>query len=102
LPDRAPHALQTGIEASKVIRAAGYQHLIIGVTGNSLEDELDEFIAAGADLVIVKPLKNQSLEMLLGFVQAHGFDSAHGYRIDQVGKEFTWVPRSPPEAYREN
>jgi CheY-like chemotaxis protein len=102
LPDHVTHALQTGIEASKVIRAAGYQHLIIGVTGNSLEDELDEFIAAGADLVIVKPLKNQSLEMLLGFVQAHGFDSAHGYRIDQVGKEFTWVPRSPPEAYREN
>jgi CheY-like chemotaxis protein len=87
--------VQTGIEAAKIIRRDGYRRLIIGVTGNSLEDELDEFIAAGADLVIVKPLKNQSIEMLLGFIQTNGFDSAHGYRIHQVGKEFIWVPRTP-------
>lgn len=84
---------QTGIEASVIIRAGGFKHLIIGVTGNSLEEELDEFITAGADLVIVKPLKNQSLEMLLGFIQVNGFDSSHGYRIDQVGQQYTWVPR---------
>ena len=52
------------------------------------------FAAAGADLVIVKPLKNHSLEMLLGFIQANGFDSSHGYRIDTVDQVFTWVPRS--------
>jgi CheY-like chemotaxis protein len=81
------------VEASRIIRAGGYKYLIIGVTGNSLEEELDEFITAGADLVIVKPLKNQSIEMLLGFIQVNGFESAHGFRIDQVGKEYTWVPR---------
>ena len=52
------------------------------------------FSAAGAALVIVKPLKNHSLEMLLGFIQANGFDSSHGYRIDTVDQVFTWVPRS--------
>ena len=36
--------LQTGIEASRIIRQGGYPHLIIGVTGNSMEDELDDFI----------------------------------------------------------
>lgn len=64
------------------------------MTGNSLEEELDEFITAGADLVIVKPLKNQTIEMLLGFIQANGFDSAHGCKIDLVGTEYTWVPRT--------
>ena len=82
-----------------MIRQGGFRHLIIGVTGNSLEEELDEFITAGADLVIVKPLKNQSLEMLLGFLQTNGFDSSHGHRIDMVGKEYSWVPRTASGRY---
>lgn len=77
-----------------MIRSGGFKHLIIGVTGNSLEEELDEFLSAGADLVIVKPLKNQALQQLLGFIQSNGFDSSHGFRIDLVGQQYTWVPRS--------
>lgn len=26
-------------------------------------------------------------------LQVNGFDSSHGFRIDMVGKEYTWVPR---------
>jgi len=83
----------TGIEASQIIRSRGFKHLIIGVTGNSLDDELDAFVHAGADLVIVKPLRSHSLEMLLQFIREYGFESAHGYRIELVGSEYSWVPR---------
>lgn len=68
-------------------------HMIVYKSHHKLLFLYPFFAAAGVDLVIVKPLKNQSLEMLLGFIQTNGFDSSHGHRIDTVGQEFTWVPR---------
>jgi hypothetical protein len=43
--------------------------LIIGVTGNSMQDELQEFTDSGADLVITKPMKPNILDYLIEFAQ---------------------------------
>ena len=44
--------MQSGKDATLELRRAGFSSIIIGVTGNSMEDELDEFLKAGADMVM--------------------------------------------------
>jgi CheY-like chemotaxis protein len=53
--------IMTGTEASRQIRSNGYNRLIIGVTGNALDDDVEAFLTAGADCVIAKPLRAPAL-----------------------------------------
>ena len=62
----------TGLEASKALRKSGYPYLIIGLTGNVLEDDIQDFVEAGADLVLGKPLQVASLNKILDLVEMHG------------------------------
>ena len=61
-----------GLEATRTIRALGFDKLIVGVTGNAMEDDVAAFLAAGADTVFTKPLKLQQLIMLFKHVDLHG------------------------------
>jgi CheY-like chemotaxis protein len=54
-----------GPTATKRIREAGYTGLIVGVTGNVLEDDKANFIAHGADAVLTKPLDMSALTSLI-------------------------------------
>jgi BarA-like signal transduction histidine kinase len=48
-------------------RALGYKGIILGVTGNGHQPEIDLFLKAGADRVLIKPLSaEQFYEVLLG------------------------------------
>jgi CheY-like chemotaxis protein len=50
----------TGHEATKVLRAKGYDDLkIIGLTGNKSDDILQNFRNCGADIVVRKPLTEE-------------------------------------------
>lgn len=44
-----------GTEATRAIRTLGYKGLVIGVTGNALGVDIQEFLDCGADHVMVKP-----------------------------------------------
>ena len=46
----------TGPECASAIRKLGYSGPIFGVTGHSLQDDVETFKAGGADEVIIKPL----------------------------------------------
>eukprot|EP01036_Dinobryon_divergens_P061674 gene61674-biopygen14791 len=61
-----------GVEATRALREQGFQYLIIGVTGNVLEDDITEYLAAGADMILSKPLKIRSLQLILDFVAENG------------------------------
>ena len=56
----------TGSEATKAIRALGYTGKIYGVTGNSLPEDVDEFLEKGANEVKIKPLRMVDVEYLIG------------------------------------
>jgi len=45
-----------GPDATKKLREIGFNHLIIGVTGNVLSDDVDYFLAKGANRVLPKPV----------------------------------------------
>ena len=44
-----------GPTATKAIRALGYGGLILGVTGNTLDSDINYFVKCGADAVLAKP-----------------------------------------------
>jgi CheY-like chemotaxis protein len=85
-----------GVEATRRLRAAGYRHLIAGVTGNVLDDDVREYLDAGADLVLAKPLKIASIAALLAHVCGEGPRSraAEGLALALGGDAPRWVPAS--------
>jgi len=81
----------SGVQASRACRQIGFKHIIIGVTGNAMDDDLAEFLSAGADIVCTKPLKNDQLKMLLQYFYKRGYtsDKNKKYRLagDRVERE---------------
>ena len=53
-----------GIECTQKFRESGYEKLIFGLTGNTLDVEIDDFINAGANVVLPKPLQVSSSKRL--------------------------------------
>eukprot|EP00607_Mallomonas_marina_P000791 CAMPEP_0182431550 /NCGR_PEP_ID=MMETSP1167-20130531/50091_1 /TAXON_ID=2988 /ORGANISM="Mallomonas Sp, Strain CCMP3275" /LENGTH=271 /DNA_ID=CAMNT_0024618025 /DNA_START=142 /DNA_END=957 /DNA_ORIENTATION=+ len=45
-----------GPDAVKQIREMGYNGMVIGITGNVAQDDIDKFLASGADVILPKPL----------------------------------------------
>ena len=64
--------VQCGVEAVRKLREEGYAKLVVGVTGNVLDDDVIEYLAAGADIVLGKPVKVDMLRMLIRHVKEHG------------------------------
>ena len=50
-----------GPEACKKMRDVGFAGLIIGLTGNALEQDIAEYMAQGASAVLKKPLVLEEL-----------------------------------------
>lgn len=78
------------------MRRFGYENLIVGVTGNSMEDELNDFMLAGADMVITKPMKPHVLDSLLTFTSTYGCRSRSDQRLTVLGNELQWVNSPNP------
>ena len=60
------------MEAVRKLREEGYGKLVVGVTGNVLDDDVMEYLAAGADMILGKPVKVDMLRMLISHVKMHG------------------------------
>lgn len=54
-----------GRDAVLVIRSLGFLGKIFGCTGNTNKDEVESFIANGADKVCMKPLDDKSFRSIL-------------------------------------
>eukprot|EP01036_Dinobryon_divergens_P026242 gene26243-34864_t len=83
-----------GLTASKVLREFGFANLIVGVTGNVLEDDVREFMAMGADIVLSKPINLVTLQAIVRFMEAEGFTSKAGLTLVDKGNRFEWVDSS--------
>eukprot|EP01033_Poteriospumella_lacustris_P016855 gene16855-12065_t len=75
----------------RIIRKLGYDNLIIGVTGNSMEDELNDFLQAGADFAITKPMKPNVLDILLQYMNTFGCRSHPNERLVIRNTSLEWV-----------
>ena len=54
-----------GPEAARGMRALGYQNLIVGVTGNLSNFDIDDFLKAGVDKVLGKPLQREAFAKIV-------------------------------------
>ena len=45
-----------GFDATRALRANGFDGFVFGCTGNSLQDDQNMFLESGADLVFIKPI----------------------------------------------
>jgi CheY-like chemotaxis protein len=54
-----PHMF--GVEVAREVRALGLPIYIVGCTGNALREDQDEYLAAGADDVIPKPVHEAAI-----------------------------------------
>ena len=54
-----------GPEAAQAMRAVGFAGLIIGVTGNVMADDMNQYMASGADYVLGKPVNLEDLRQIL-------------------------------------
>ena len=88
---------QCGLEAVRKLREEGYAKLVVGVTGNVLDDDVMEYLAAGADLVLGKPVKVDMLRMLIRHVKEHGNLSRPDMTLwevrSSVGDRLAWKRR---------
>ncbi|KZT19596.1 hypothetical protein NEOLEDRAFT_1158991 [Neolentinus lepideus HHB14362 ss-1] len=55
----------SGVEAVRRLRQFGRQDLVVGVTGNALLSDQQEYVEAGADHVLTKPVREASLKSML-------------------------------------
>ncbi|WVR07277.1 hypothetical protein IAU60_004318 [Kwoniella sp. DSM 27419] len=53
--------LMSGVEVAREVRDIGCPVFIVGCTGNALREDQEEYIAAGADGIIPKPIHQKSL-----------------------------------------
>jgi hypothetical protein len=74
-PSSSLSLLQNGGDATAAIRDSGFDRLIIGLTGNALNDDVSSFLHSGADCVLAKPLTAAQMESVLSHVRMHGFQS---------------------------
>ena len=57
--------LMHGPEAAQAMRTAGFEGLIVGVTGNVMADDVNQYLASGADYVLGKPVNMEDLKQIL-------------------------------------
>ncbi|KAF9653821.1 hypothetical protein BDM02DRAFT_3086441 [Thelephora ganbajun] len=55
----------SGVETVRKLRKLGRKDLIVGVTGNALLPDQEEYLAAGVDYILTKPVREENLRSML-------------------------------------
>ena len=55
----------SGDQAVKKLRKGGWDGIVVALTGNALEIDQEEFLAAGMDAVLTKPFQMERLRLLI-------------------------------------
>ena len=61
-----------GVDCTRKLRKHKYENIIIGLTGNALDEDVAEFTDAGADTVFSKPLKMNQVDKLMEYLVQYG------------------------------
>jgi len=83
---------KNGVEATKRLREGGFKNLVVGVTGNVLEDDVAEYLQAGADIILGKPMKINVLGMVFRHVEESGYTSQPGMTLVEHSNRLKWLP----------
>lgn len=90
----------SGVEACRSLRKQGFQNLIIGVTGNALDDDVLAFTNAGADIVFAKPIRSDQLDAVMSYISFFGPRSSSDFKLVTNGKTIERVVIPGPTSTR--
>lgn len=60
--------IMNGLDATKIIKSFDNPPIVVGVTGNGLQGDIDVFMEAGADTVMIKPI---NIDEFVTYVSKH-------------------------------
>lgn len=80
-----------GSFATKIIRALGYSNLIIGITGNNTQEEIDYFMSKGVDYIFAKPFGNKNLNLVFTFCKLNGSKRKTNKKIIIKDGNMFWI-----------
>jgi CheY-like chemotaxis protein len=86
-----------GRDGAKAMRQASYPYLIIGVTGNVLSEDIQDFLNCGVDMVLAKPFKKATLDKIVQFIQFNGPISKKGMQLVENEGTLQWEPNTATE-----
>lgn len=75
----------TGLQVVAELRRHMREEFVIGVTGNALKEDQEEFESAGADHVLTKPVQAASLAQMLELARSKRDRSAPATRMATAG-----------------
>ena len=58
-----------GRETCQKLREMGFSNLIVGITGSALQEDLNEFMNAGLDAVLTKPLELKNISIIEDYIK---------------------------------
>ena len=77
---------------SKILRGMGYEGIIVGITGNGLQEDKDQYLNNGADYIFIKPFTNKNLTSIIALVKREGHESKCDKKIVEISKGiFEWA-----------
>lgn len=80
-----------GIILTKKIRELSYNGLIIGITGENDNKELNNFLESGLDYIFIKPLNNLKIKMIIDFLEKYGTKRHKSKKIQNVNDVLEWI-----------
>ena len=87
------------MEATRRLRANGYKNLVVGVTGNVLDEDVIEFQTAGADIILGKPVRMNLLSTILHHLKNEGSLSKPGMTLVEEQETLVWRAIDSIDAY---
>ncbi len=60
--------IMNGLDATKIIKSFDNPPIVVGVTGNGLQGDIDVFMESGADIVMIKPI---NIDEFVAYVAKH-------------------------------
>ena len=83
-----------GLTATRILRSTlQFEGIVVGCSGNANDQEVDDFVEAGADFVMPKPMRFEELQRLLDYAESVDFTS-----IPNTQLRLTDSPRASTKA----
>ena len=70
--------IMNGTTATRLIRRLGYAGRVFGVTGNAFQADIDDFLAHGADEVLIKPVGADKYAYIIETIRGAGVGGRTG------------------------
>ena len=75
----------------KILRRIGYEGIIVGITGNGIKKDRQQYLDNGADYIYVKPFTKDNLMEFTQFVKKEGYESKKDKKIVNINGVLEWV-----------